>query len=358
MLLLFFVLSITFSFLCSIWEAVLLSISPSYIERLKDKPALYEKLKSFKSEIDRPLSAILSLNTIAHTVGAIGVGAEAGKAFGTKALNLGFMELSYESIIAGLMTLAILIISEIIPKTIGANNWKSLTPFTVNSLSIVMFAMKPLVVLSQLITRVLKKNKGESVLSRSDFAAMTAAGIESGALEENESLIINNLLQLKSIRAKDIMTPRTMIIASKEDLTIKEFYDGHKNLRFSRVPIYQDKLDNTTGIVLKDDILKEIIEDRGNEPLSSIKRKAIVINNESPLPELFDLFMSNRNHLALVTDSYGSVVGVVTLEDVLETLLGLEIMDELDSVADLQELARVKWRERAKKMGLLPEEDA
>jgi CBS domain containing-hemolysin-like protein len=357
MILLFFILSIGFSFLCSIWEAVLLSITPSFIESLKEKPKLYTKLKDFKVEIDKPLSAILSLNTIAHTVGAIGVGAEAGTVFGDNDLDLGIFSLSYESIIAGLMTLAILIISEIIPKTIGANNWKALTPFTVSSVSFIMIIMKPLVVLSQLITKKLKKNAHESVLSRSDFEAMTEAGRESGALEENESLIINNLLQLKSIRAKDIMTPRTIIISANEKTTIRAFYEANKELRFSRIPVYDGKLENTTGLILKDDMLKEIIENNGEALLSTIKRKVAFVSEEIYLPELFDLFLGDRNHLAVVNDKYGSVVGIVTLEDVLETLLGLEIMDEFDNVADLQELARKKWRERAVRMGLIEKKD-
>ena len=213
LLIVFFIISISFSFLCSIWEAVLLSITPSYVQqKVTEGGSIGKSLQEFKKEIDRPLSAILSLNTIAHTVGAIGVGAQAGKVFGgANSLNLGLLELSYETIIAGVMTLAILVLSEIIPKTLGANYWRRLVPFTVRSLKIIMFLLGILVWLSQAITKRLKNNKGESVLSRADFAAMASLGKDSGALQARESSIIDNLLKFETVTEKDIRTPRTLM---------------------------------------------------------------------------------------------------------------------------------------------------
>ena len=354
-LILFFLLSIGFSFLCSILEAVLLSITPAYAQQqLASGSTLGKKLEEYKAEIDRPLSAILSLNTIAHTVGAIGVGAVAGEVLGKNYLRIGGVEIiSYESLVAGGMTLAILILSEIIPKTIGANNWKSLTPFTINTLKVLMFLLGPLVWLSQLITKALKKNKGESVLSRADFAAMTQMGSESGALDQNESTIIKNLLRFQTIKTKDIMTPRTLMKAAKEEQTIGDFFAENKNLPFSRIPVYEDKLDDITGFVLKDDIYKLMAEDKPTIKLKDIKHDVMAVNNEQPLPELLDSLSHRRKHLAVVVDEFGSVLGVITLEDVLETLLGLEIMDESDDAPDLQALARQKWEERAKSLGMI-----
>lgn len=354
-LFLFAGLSILFSFLCSIWEAVLLSITPSYINVQKQEGTqLGKDLEVFKEDIDRPLSAILTLNTIAHTVGAIGVGAQALKLFGEAELwEGGPISISVESLIAVLMTLAILILSEIIPKTIGANQWRRLAPFTVKSLKLLLFILRPLVWVTQLITKKMKKDKSKSVLSRIDFVAMTQAGQESGALEANESEIIKNLLRFDKIPVKSIMTPRTVAVMADETRTVKDFYEAHQPLRFSRIPIYQKARDHVTGLVLKDDLLEHMIKGHGDWPLQKIKKEILAIDQDKRLPELFDALTKNRTHLAIVVDEYGGLAGLVTMEDVLETLLGLEIVDELDAVADLQDLARKKWEERARSLGLI-----
>jgi CBS domain containing-hemolysin-like protein len=340
------------------WEAVLLSITPSYATRIaKEHPVLGKQLKSYKADIDKPLSAILTLNTIAHTVGAIGVGAQAGKLFGTKSIDLGFTEISFESIIAVIMTLAILTLSEIIPKTIGANKWKQLTPFTLGSLKILIIILKPLVWLSQLITKNLKKDKLKSVLSRADFVAMAEVVAESGALEKHEYGIIDNLLRLHELHVKDIMTPRVVMVAEDENTTIEDFYQKSNPLRFSRVPVYSERTDHLTGLVLKDEILQEIIEGNGKKPLSDIKREIKVVRDNIVLPKFYNQMMQSRSHLSAVVDKFGSLVGIATMEDLVETILGLEIMDELDKVEDLQRLARLKWESRAKKLGLIAKPD-
>jgi len=281
----------------------------------------------------------------------------AGDIFGENYFNLGPISLSYESIIAGAMTLAILILSEIIPKTIGANLWKQLTPFTVRSLKFLMFILAPFIWISQLITKNLKSDKDKSVFSKADLSAMTTASAESGVLAKSESTIINNLLKFEEVTVRDIMTPRTVMKGAEESESLMNFYkSNYKNnqpLRFSRIPIYKESVDNITGIVLKDDLLQHLVEDEDNKPLKELRRDVISVRDDEPLPKLFETLTQKDNHLAIVVDNYGTLVGIVTLEDVLETLLGLEITDESDGEADLQALARRKWEQRAKERGLI-----
>ena len=354
MLILFFALSIVFSFLCSIWEAVLLSITPSYVRAEVAKgSSLGKTLQEFKADIDKPLSGILTLNTIAHTVGAIGVGAQAGNVFGNaKGIDLGFMQITMESVIAVVMTLAILILSEIIPKTLGANNWKSLAPFTVKSLKFLILILTPLIWMTSLITKRMKKDKSKAVLTRADFMAQINVGMTSGAIAEDESNIISNLLGLETLKVDDIMTPRVVMHSINEDTTLKSYYDSVENMRFSRIPIFQQKGDHISGIVLKDDILTGIIEGRPEDTLASIKRPAKMITEDSNLKELFENLTTDNQQIAVVADKHGTVTGLVTMEDLVETILGLEIVDESDGVADMQKLATKIRSERAKKMGL------
>ena len=357
LLFIFFGLSIVFSFLCSIWEAVLLSITPSYTNRkVQEGSSVGLSLQKFKADIDKPLSAILTLNTIAHTVGAIGVGAQAGEVFGdSEAFSIASFPISWESIVAVLMTLAILILSEIIPKTIGASNWKSLAPFTVKSINFLLILLKPFIWLSSLITKNFKGGggHGSSVLSRADFLVMTNVGTASGTLEETESNIIKNLLTLEQLEVEDIMTPRIVMNLANETMTMQNYYDEHKPFKFSRIPLYEgETADTITGIVLKDEILTNILEGNGDQPLSSIRRDVTLINESSKLTELFDKQTGHNTQMTVVVDSYGSITGLVTMEDVLETILGMEIVDETDDVTDLREHARRKWKARAKKMGI------
>lgn len=354
LLILFFLLSIAFSFLCSIWEAVLLSITPSYISgKIQSGTSIGLDLKEFKDDVDRPLSAILTLNTIAHTVGAIGVGVQAGNLFGTQKIKLfeGF-SISMESIIAVFMTLAILILSEIIPKTLGANYWKSLTPFTVKSLKFLLVILMPLVWVSQLITKNLKNEKNKSVFSRADFRAMALVGQDSGVLKETESSAIRNLLRLDTLKVKDIMTPRSVMKSSDIEISLQEFYDSNQPFKYSRIPVFDPKRENIEGILLKDDVLEGLIKNKGNDPISSLIRKPSIIAQDSNLRTLQNHMMRHKTHLCIVVNEFGAVLGLVTMEDLFETILGLEIMDETDDVADLQKYAHDMWQRRAKDMGL------
>jgi len=350
LLITFFLVSIIFSFLCSIWEAVLLSVTPSYVQvQLQEQTETGKLLNQFKENVDRPLAAILTLNTIAHTVGAIGVGAQATKIWG--------LDMMATIGVPVVMTLAILILSEIIPKTIGANFWKSLAPFTVKSIQIIIWILFPLVWLSQLITSKLKKDKLKSVLSRADFTAITRLAIRTGVFHPGESKIIENLMKFNSITARSIMTPRTVVLAADDDMTLQEFYDQYPTLRFSRIPIYRSSKDHIHGFFLKDDLLNALIQKRGNSKLIELKREILMIPEQEQILILFNTLIEKRTQIALVVDEFGGMSGLVTMEDVLETLLGLEIMDEFDSVDDMQAYARKKWEERARDLGILPPEN-
>ncbi|MDT0689672.1 CNNM domain-containing protein [Salegentibacter sp. F188] len=346
------VLSIFFSFLCSMLESVLLSITPTYIRvKTKDGKQFAKTLQNFKQNIDQPLIAILTVNTIAHTVGAILVGVQAEKAFGDGGNAVG--------IVSAVMTMAILIISEIIPKTIGATYWQSLGNFTAKTLKIMIFPLRytGILWLMMLFTKLIGKSAHVSTMSPEEFIAITDAAEEEGMLKESETTVIKNLLVFKSVEAKDVMTPFSVAVTEDETTTIEEFHRSHKNLRFSRIPVYKNKANNITGFILKDEVLEEIIEEKGNEPLSSLKRNISVTNESTPIPELFEVYVQQRTHMSIVVDEYGNTVGLVTMEDIIETLLGLEIMDESDNIEDMQLLARQNWERRAKRLGLIHRKD-
>jgi len=355
LLIFYAVVSIFFSFLCSILEAVLLSIPSTFITIKKQEGKKFATtLERLKKDVDKPLIAILTLNTIAHTVGAILVGVQAE--------NLDFkinvLGVNTVGIVSAIMTFLILVVSEIIPKTIGATYWKQLANFTSKALVILIFPLKwtGILWLLQLTTKLIGgKNIHGSILSREDFHAMTDLAQEEGVFEKNESAIIKNLLTFKEVQAKDIMTPRTVMVTASEITTIKTFFNEHPKLHFSRIPIYKDNADNITGVILKNEMMEEIIKGRGDQLLSTIKREILVTNRNLPIPDLFEKFIAQREHIALVVDEYGATSGLVTMEDVIETLLGLEIMDESDNVADLQLLARRNWETRAQKIGLIEE---
>ena len=347
-LLVFYVaLAIGVSFLCSMMEAVLLSVTPSYVAALERKgSAVGERIHEFKENVDRPLAAILSLNTIAHTVGAAGVGAQAAIVFGE----------AYTGIVAAILTLLILVLSEIIPKTLGAVYWRTLTPSVVRMLTATIIAMWPLVKLSQGITHLLSQEEEETAFSREEFTAMAELGEEEGVFEEKESRILRNLFRFNSLRVKDVMTPRTVIFDLPENTTIGEVVEEHDEFRFSRIPVYDDDPDDITGYVLKDEMLLRAAQEEFDVTLEEMARNILVVHETLPLPDLLERLLDRLEHIALVVDEYGGVAGVVTLEDVVETLLGLEIVDEADSVEDMQALARKQWFKRARELGMVSED--
>ena len=348
LLITFFMLAIVASFLCSLLEAVLLSITPSFAQlKLQEGGRIGKYLDGLKSNIDQPLAAILTLNTIAHTVGAIGVGDQSAKIWADANPMITGV------IVPTIMVLGILVLSEIIPKTLGANYWQRLTPFTVETLRIIIFLLYPLVWVSQHITKALKKDASQSDFSRSEFLAMAEIGVTEGAVAQHKSEIIGNLLHLESMLTRDVLTPRTVVMSASEDQTIQAFYDEHEEISFSRIPLYEgDANELIAGYFLKSELMERLVEGRGGELLATIKREIMVVHESLPLSEMFDRFLEKREHIALVVDEIGGMEGIVTMEDVLETLLGMEIVDESDNTEDMQVLARKKWEAREERIAL------
>ncbi len=343
LLLVYMALALGVSFLCSIMEAVLLSVSPSFVARMEQEGhRLGTRLRTFKDNVDQPLAAILSLNTIAHTVGAAGAGAQAAAVFGD----------AYIGVISAILTFLILVVSEIIPKTLGAAYWRQLIPWVVRALRVTIWSMYPLVKLADTLTRWLTRGKEKYKVHRDEFIAMAELGAKQGVFHKYESRILNNLFCFRKVRTRDIMTPRTVLFALSENLAVEETLSLHATLPFSRIPVYAENLDKVTGFVLKSEILRTG-QDSGVTLLSEIRRPLAVVPEGLPLHDLFHRLMDENAHMALVVDEYGGTQGVVTMEDFIETLLGLEIVDEADTVEDMQAMARDQWRKRALSLGLI-----
>ena len=357
LLLAFATLYIFFSLFCSILEAVLLSVTPTFIRiKKKEKKPFANKLEELKNDVDKPLIAILTLNTVAHTVGAILVGVQAEKL----PYKIEFLGFNIVGVVSAIMTVLILIVSEIIPKTIGATHWQKLAGFSTTALNMLLFIFKWTGILwfLQLFTKLFGQSAHQSVLSREAFSAMTDIAEQEGVFQESESKVIKNLLNFKEVLVKDIMTPRTVLKSTDETQTIQEFFNQNPNLRFSRIPLYEENSEHITGYFLKDQLLEAIINGKGNNQLKEIKRPILVTERSLPIPDLFEQLIEQREHIALVVDEYGSVSGLVTQEDMIETLLGLEIMDESDTIEDLQVLARKSWERRAKRLGIIDDFDS
>ena len=343
LLIAYILMALVFSFLCSVAEAVLLSITPSYIAELQSrKPKLAALLKKLKQDnVDKSLAAILTLNTIAHTVGAIGSGSKATVVFGS----------AWFGLFSALMTLMILFLSEIVPKTIGAMHWRSLAGLTAHFVHILIWVLYPLIWISEFLTRLIARGKTTHAFSRKEFVAMANIGEQSGKIDRREARIIQNLFRFDFLTATDIMTPRTVISCLPEGMTVSEALAVEPPVTFSRIPLYQVDVDHITGFILRDDLLHEA-RDRGEIPLEALKRDIQSVPDSMSLSALLDFFLDQRQHIAIVTDEYGGTKGLVTMEDVVETLLGMEIVDEMDEAEDMQALARRQWEKRAKKHNL------
>ncbi len=338
------------SLVCSLLEASLLTITPSAINTAKQQGRHWAAvMESYKTNIDRPLSAILTLNTIAHTMGAAGAGAQYARVYGDTG----------EAIFAGFLTLAILIFTEIIPKTLGSRYAVQLAGFTAVILPIMITGLAPLVWLCRQITRWITPSGEETPpLHREDLLAMTRLGEEAGQLDKSESVFVHNLMQLHSTKISDIMTPWTVVFSLPETTLLTEFTEVIEEKPFTRIPIYHDNPDDIVGFAIRGEALLAHLKDtEDTATLADVKRPLAITIENSPVDVIFRRFIAERNQILLVVDEFGTNVGLVSFEDVIETIFGIEILDEKDSVADLQQHARNLWRERARKMGIAISDD-
>lgn len=338
LLLLYFSTALGISFLCSILEAVLLSTPMSFITMKEQEGVkIAQLLKKYKIENERPLAAILSLNTIAHTIGAAGVGAQSNEIFGDE----------YFAITSSILTLLILVLSEIIPKNIGANYWRQLAIPATKLIHILVIIAYPLVLMSDWLTRLMPAKKQVLSVSREEVSAMVAVGAEEGVLEKEENSMIQNLLKLDDITARDIMTPSSVVEIAEENITLKEFYQNEAYRAYSRIPVYNEENDDyIKGYVLKQTILEKLSEDKFGMHLSEVARPILSFQENVSVSEIWETLLAKKEHISIIIDEYGCFRGIVTMEDVIETMLGTEIVDEKDTVTDMQELARERWQEQ------------
>ncbi|WP_072682620.1 CNNM domain-containing protein [Arcobacter sp. LA11] len=335
----YFSIAVGISFLCSILEAVFLSITASHVEMTKQKnEKLGILMEKQKNNIDFSIAAILTLNTFAHTLGAAGVGAEAAKMFGEE----------YMFYISAFLTLLILVFSEIIPKTLGAYYWKSLAGFSTRTIKFLIFITYPILIVMNKITNVITPKKKETI-TKEEIIATANIAEETGVLRERESDMIENLLQLHEIKVRDIFTPRSVLFSVQRDILVNSFkeqglIDLDKFKEYSRVPIFNKNIDDIIGVVISKEYFHEYIENNLEEKNEIIK-PIFSVNENIPVSKLIDMFLLKKEHMFIVVDNYGQTEGVVTLEDAVETLLGVEIVDELDTNIDMREVARTKMRE-------------
>lgn len=338
--LLFYIgIALGISFLCSILEAILLSTSVTHVEMaLEEGKPSARLMQKHKADVERPISAILTLNTIAHTVGAAGAGAEAVAIFGE----------AWFGVITAILTVLILVFSEIIPKTIGATYWKELNAFAAYGIEAMVWVLFPAVWLLEKTTQLLKSNEDIPSISRLEIAAMARIGASEGALVEREDRILRNLFHLERVQVETIMTPRTVVLAFPNTMTVREVIDTHSTIPYSRIPIYTDSMDHINGFVLRTDIYQTFAMSDPNTMLKDLKRPIAVIPETNSLASVFDEFITKQEHILLVIDEYGGTAGILTMEDSIESLLGIEITDESDLVADLRKMAAQRYQSQQK----------
>lgn len=338
-LLLYLGLALGVSFLCSILEATLMSTTLSYLTMLEqegDKAAT--RMLGYKNATEKPLAAILSLNTIANTVGAAGVGQQATAVFGSQ----------WFGVVSAVVTLLILIVSEIIPKTIGTTYWKQLTRFASGTIRVLIIVMYPMVLLIHAISRLFPQTEETSV-SREEVVALASVGEEEGVIDQDEKKIIRNIIRLDDVKAKDVMTPRVVAAVAPESMTLHEYYEDETFEHFSRIPVYAETPEYITGYIMRDDALENLADDRFDRKLGDIKRSLPQFPETMSVGDIFDRMLHDKSQIAIAIDEYGCFRGILTLEDVIETIFGLEIVDENDEYADMQQYARERWVQRQKR---------
>ena len=349
LLIIYLLLTMAVSFLCSLLESVLMSTPISYITMREEEGDRNAPLfLKFKTEPDRPLSAILSLNTIANTLGAAAVGHQATQLSGDH----------WFGIISAVMTLLILIFSEILPKTIGTSHYRDLLWLAkiMKFLTIILF---PLVWLIEKLRRSITDDEADTTISREEVSAMANIGEEEGVLDNSENKVIQNIMKLDDIKAYDVMTPRVVASVAPESMTLKQFYRREELSHYSRIPVWSESPEFITGYVLRYDVLENLADDKFDTRLGSIKRQIAAFHEETSVSDIWESLLKTKDQIALIIDDYGCFQGIITLEDIIETILGMEIIDENDTITDMQQFARERWMKRKNqyKQIVLPDED-
>lgn len=347
LLILYMVMALVISALCSVLEATMLSTPLSFVQTLEDNNTKgWQLLKRYKTNIDRPISAILVVNTIANTVGASLVGSQA--ALCASEVFSGSVA-TFVGIVSGLFTFLILVFSEILPKTLGSTHWRKLAIPASRVVRILECVTLPVIVILEYLTHKISKDHQQVSVSREEVSAMVSVGAEEGVLEKKENRMIQNLLKLDSITAHEIMTPSVVVTMAEEEMTLREFYNDEEFQNHSRIPVYKDEeSDYITGYVLRQEILECLAQDKFDMKLGELARPILSFSEDEDVSDIWEKLLEKKEHISIIIDEYGTLRGIVTLEDVIETMLGTEIVDEKDEVVDMQELAKLQWKQMKK----------
>ena len=333
----YFFLALGVSFLCSLLESIILSITHSHVAVLAKTGSKSSRLlENMKENINKPLAAILTVNTVANVVGAAGVGAQAMKLFGSE----------WVAILSGLLTLCILIFSEIIPKTLGTVYWRPLAGPAVYMIRGLIYLTYPFVFLSNYFSKIFASENHQQKVSRQEVVAMAEMGEDEGSIREKESDIIENLLNLNDVVAEDVMTPRSVVFALQKDSTVGDVVGEHTPIAFSRIPIFDKDMDDILGFIHRYDLVNKQAEDQFHIKMKDILEPIHTVKQEDSIASILDEFVRRRQQIFMVIDEFGTTTGLITLEDAIETLLGVEIVDEHDSVVDMRKLATEKFRSK------------
>lgn len=342
-LILYFTLALSVSFLCSLTESVILSVSHAYIAVL-EKGGLRSGriLRNLKQNINHPLAAILTFNTVANVIGAAAVGAQTYRVFGSE----------WVAMSSALLTVMILVFSEVLPKALGAAHWKRIAPAAGYVITGLIYLSYPAVVLLESFTRFLSQKTAQKSITREEILALAEMGVSEGVLRGMEARVIENLLLLNEIRTEDILTPRSVVVALQKDQTVAEAMETYPPVRFTRIPVYGRDIDDLIGLVLHDRLIEKYYTGGRDMKVESLMGPIYAVPSSKLIADLLDEFINRREHLFEVVDEYGGTAGIVTLEDALETLLGVEIVDEFDSVEDMRAYAVERWRRKSQERGL------
>ncbi|MBQ4389255.1 MAG: DUF21 domain-containing protein [Bacteroidales bacterium] len=349
LLIIYLLLTMGISFLCSLLESVLMSTPISFISMKEEEGDRNATLfMKFKQDPDRPLTAILSLNTIANTLGAAAVGHQATQLSGDHVFG----------IVSAAMTILILVFSEIVPKSIGTSHWKNLLWLS-HVMQLLVYLLFPVVWVVDKLHDTISHEDPDTGISREEVSAMANIGEEEGVLDGSENKVIQNIIKLDDIKAYDVMTPRVVAAIASEQMTLRNFYKQEDLSHNSRIPVYSDSPEFITGYILRYDALENLADDKFDMRLKDIKRKIAAFHEETSVSDIWESLLKTKDQIACIIDDYGCFQGIITLEDIMETILGMEIIDENDTITDMQQYARERWLKRKNqyKQIVLPEDD-